>query len=81
MCFVNPSSPPSTPMVMPPPATPEAHASTKDPAEFEENVRSAERDEGGKNLQGTQKKRVKRPRAKSNALQIASSNKPSYSLS
>ena len=73
MCLVNPTSAPSTPMVAPPPPTPEAHSAMKETPDIEEGKRETVREEGtGKEKRNTAKMRIKpRTRTKKSGLQIA----------
>ncbi len=73
MCIVNPASAPSTPMVAPPPPTPEAHSAMKETPDIEEGKRETVREEGtGKEKRNTAKMRIKpRTRTKKSGLQIA----------
>jgi len=73
MCIVNPASAPSTPMVAPPPPTPEAHSAMKETPDIEEGKRETVKEEGtGKEKRNTAKMRIKpRTRTKKSGLQIA----------
>ena len=73
MCLVNPTSAPSTPMVAPPPPTPEAHSAMKETPDIEEGKRETVKEEGtGKEKRNTAKMRIKpRTRTKKSGLQIA----------
>ena len=73
MCLVNPTSAPSTPMVAPPPPTPQAHSAMKETPDIEEGKRETVREEGtGKEKRNTAKMRIKpRTRNKKSGLQIA----------
>jgi len=73
MCIVNPASAPSTPMVAPPPPTPEAHSAMKETPDIEEGKRETVREKGtGKEKRNTAKMRIKpRTRNKKSGLQIA----------
>ena len=73
MCLVNPASAPSTPMVAPPPPTPEAHSAMKETPDIEEGKRETVREKGtGKEKRNTAKMRIKpRTRTKKSGLQIA----------
>ena len=73
MCLVNPTSAPSTPMVAPPPPTPEAHSAMKETPDIEEGKRETVREKGtGKEKRNTAKMRIKtRTRNKKSGLQIA----------
>ena len=73
MCLVNPTSAPSTPMVAPPPPTPQAHSAMKETPDIEEGKRETVREEGtGKEKRNTAKMRIKpRTRTKKSGLQIA----------
>ena len=73
MCIVNPASAPSTPIVAPPPPTPEAHSAMKETPDIEEGKRETAREEGtGKEKRNTAKMRIKpKTRNKKSGLQIA----------
>ena len=73
MCLVNPASAPSTPMVAPPPPTPQAHSAMKETPDIEEGKRETVREEGtGKEKRNTAKMRIKpRTRTRKSGLQIA----------
>ena len=73
MCLVNPTSAPSTPMVAPPPPTPQAHSAMKETPDIEEGKRETVKEEGtGKEKRNTAKMRIKpRTRTKKSGLQIA----------
>ena len=74
MCLVNPTSAPSTPMVAPPPPTPQAHSAMKETPDIEEGKRETVKEEGtGREKRNTAKMRIKpRTRTKKSGLQIAS---------
>ena len=73
MCIVNPASAPSTPMVAPPPPTPQAHSAMKETPDIEEGKREEVKEQGtGKEKRNTAKMRIKpRTRTKKSGLQIA----------
>ena len=73
MCIVNPASAPSTPIVAPPPPTPEAHSAMKETPDIEEGKRETVKEEGtGKEKRNTAKMRIKpRTRTRKSGLQIA----------
>ena len=73
MCLVNPASAPSTPMVAPPPPTPQAHSAMKETPDIEEGKRETVREQGtGKEKRNTAKMRIKpRTRTRKSGLQIA----------
>ena len=73
MCLVNPTSAPSTPMVAPPPPTPQAHSAMKETPDIEEGKRETVREKGtGKEKRNTAKMRIKpRTRTRKSGLQIA----------
>ena len=73
MCLVNPTSAPSTPMVAPPPPTPQAHSAMKETPDIEEGKRETVKEEGtGREKRNTAKMRIKpRTRTKKSGLQIA----------
>tara|TARA_R100000479_G_scaffold103422_1_gene51622 strand:+ start:463 stop:687 length:225 start_codon:yes stop_codon:yes gene_type:complete len=73
MCIVNPASAPDTPIVAPPPPTPQAHSAMKETPDIEEGKRETVREEGtGKEKRNTAKMRIKpRTRTRKSGLQIA----------
>jgi hypothetical protein len=73
MCLVNPTSAPSTPMVAPPPPTPQAHSAMKETPDIEEGKREEVKEQGtGREKKNTARMRIKpTKRNKKSGLQIA----------